>query len=143
MTEPLEMKINYANVLQQLREEYAGLEERRQALAASIAAMKRLVDPEDDDGLMPTPMGYPPADSPPVRMPVIPPGFFSGKTPTQGYRDLTATYPGYYTPPQIADLFIGGGMTHKTRTDLVQAIHSVLKREKKRQAASGALSGLR
>jgi hypothetical protein len=48
MTEPLDMKINYANVLQQLRQEYAGLEERRQALAASIAAMNRLVDPEDD-----------------------------------------------------------------------------------------------
>lgn len=129
-TEP-DMKIDYAQVLRQLQHELDGIDERRQALQASIAAIRRLVT--DSDGS--EERAFPPEPEAPVRLPVVPPGFFKDKTPTQAYRDLVAHWPGHYTPPQIADLFIQGGIAYQERTALIQAIHSVLKRERKRREA--------
>lgn len=132
MTADEDMKINYSQVLRQLRQELAGIDGRRQALMASIAAMSRLVENDEQEEL---PMTFVTADpkASDVKMPVIPPGFFRGMSPTEAYRALLTHWPGHYTPPQIADLFVLGGMAATTRTGLIQAIHSVLKRERDRQ----------
>lgn len=128
-----DMKIDYALVLKQLQDEIDGLDGRRQALLASIAAIRLLV-PEDQQVHFAQDVDRGNGtESNGVRMPVIPPGFFSGKTPTVAYRDLMKVWPGYYRAPQIADLFMQGGMVVESRTALVQAIHSVLKRERKRE----------
>ncbi len=129
MTTDTDMKLDYAVVLKQLQDELDGMDERRQALLASIAAIKRLV-PEDEKE-----QAFPPMPDSPPRMPTIPPGFFAGMTPTEGYRELMQRWPGHYRPPQIADLFLAGGMVVANRTALVQAIHSVLKRARQRAAA--------
>jgi hypothetical protein len=129
MTTDEQMKIDYAVVLKQLQDELDGMDERRQALLASIAAIRRLVS--DDQ----TEQAFPPMPDAPVRMPAIPPQFFAGMTPTAAYRELMQRWPGHYKPPQIADLFMAGGMDAPNRTQLVQSIHSVLKRERQRQAA--------
>src|SRR5579862_5425802 len=128
----LDMKIDYAAVLRQLQTELDGIDERRQALSASIAAIKRLIGDEEGE------QAFPRAQDAPVRMPTIPPRFFERMSPTEAYRELMSRWPGHYRPPQIADLFMQGGMPTPSRTGLVQAIHSVLAREKKRQAAEEA-----
>lgn len=136
MTES-DMKIDYAAVLKALKAELDGMDERRQALLASIAAIRRLVDDEPEQA-------YPPAQDAPVRMPVIPPGFFQNMTPTEGYRELMNRWPGHYRPPQIADLFLQGGMPADAgRTALVQAIHSVLKREREKAKRAGGILPLK
>jgi|SRR6185437_1016877 len=137
MTTDDEMKINYSVVLKQLRRELEGLDGRRQALMASIAAMSRLVDDDEEDQSMSNAtLTFRTGDPSPsdVRLPVIPPQFFNGKSPTEAYRLLLAHWPGHYSPIQIADLFMQGGMAATTRTGLIQAIHSVLKRERARKA---------
>lgn len=128
MATDAEMKIDYAVVLKHLQEELDGMDERRQALLASIAAMKRLVGDDQEQA-------FPPAQDSPVRMPPIPPRFFLGMTPTEAYRELMQRWPGHYRPPQIADLFMAGGMETANRTTLIQSIHSVLKRARQRAAA--------
>lgn len=141
MSTDADMKINYALVLKQLRVELEGIEERRQALSASIAAMSRLV--EDDVQEQPTAAErtFLTADLPAgdVRLPVIPPGHFKGKTTTEAYRDLMRKWPGHYSPPQVADLLVQGGIDATTRTGLIQGIHSVLKRERERAKRDGVL----
>ena len=134
-----DMKIDNAAYLRQLQAELDGMDERRQALLATIAAVKRLVD--GDEG---RDVAYPPAEDAPVRMPVIPPGFFATMTTTHAYRELMKRWPGHYRPPQIADLFLQGGLSATSRTALVQAIHSVLKRErdKKKAAEQGRIGGI-
>lgn len=129
-----DVKIDYAVVLKQLQGELDGLDERRQALLASISAIRRLVqnDQGDDEQLfVPRPV---PGET--VRMPAIPPRVFADKTPTEAYRLLMERWPGHYRAPQIADLFGEGGMMINDRTALLQAIHSVLKRERSRQLRS-------
>lgn len=137
-----EMKIDYAAVLKQLRAELEGLDDRRQALLASVAAIQRLVEADDQPDAFPdgtAPAGRIPSYADTIKMPVIPPGAFTGKSPTDAYRELMRVWPGHYRPPQIADLFIQGGMNAPSRTTLVQAIHSVLKRERSRTSrANGA-----
>ena len=63
--------------------------------------------------------------------------YFAGKSPTDAYRELMRVWPGHYRPPQIADLFMQGGMATPSRTALVQSIHSVLKRERQRMSRNG------
>jgi len=130
--------IDYALVLKQAEEELEGMDERRQALLAMIAALKRLVrdaepqpQPQPELALNIAPVAR--ADVARQSPPAIPPGFFANKTPTQAYRELMNLWPGEYSPPQIASIFEAGGMASKTRTSLVQAVHSVLKRERQRQ----------
>ena len=140
MTTDDAMKIDYALVLKQLQRELDGLDERRKALLASVEAMKRLVASEREtdaatrDEIFIPRGGVAAAHDSTIRMPSIPPDYFRGKTPTQAYRDLMALWPGHYKPPLIADLFMQGGMVTESRTGLVQAIHSVLKRERQRVA---------
>src|SRR5438552_8005337 len=104
MTES-DMKIDYAAVLRQLRTELAGMDDRRQALLASIAAITRLV--AGDEGLE---HAYPPSEPTDVRLPAIPPNFFAGMSTTKAYRELMERWPGHYKPPQLADLFVAGGI---------------------------------
>lgn len=139
MTTETDMKIPYVVVLRQLQDELNGIEGRRQALQASIAAMKALVE-EDEQPQLPSlaVTAVVPANG---GKPAIPPRSFRGKTVTQGYRDLMRVWPGEYTPPQIADALVAGGISATTRTALIQAVHSVLKRErekKEREAAEAA-----
>jgi hypothetical protein len=146
MTTDEDMKIDYAVVLKQLHHELDGLDGRRQALLATIAGMKRLVDADDDGQPMTDEQRgrqFPRTEFTDVRMPVIPPGFFVGKSPTDAYRALMERWQGHYTPPQIADLFKQGGMEAPSRTALIQAIHSVVKRERARELARNGTSPLK
>jgi len=126
-----DMKIDYALVLKQLQHELSGLDERRQALMATIAGMKRLVDVEVQAELFPAAAT---ADNGNGALPPVPPDFFKGKTPTTAYRELMSLWPGEYKPPQIARILLAGGMQGTENTSLVQAIHSVIKRERVRLA---------
>ena len=71
------------------------------------------------------------------KAPTIPPNYFKGKMPTQGYRDLLVLAPGEYTAPEIVDAFQDGGMEGKSRTQLLQAVHSVMKRDRDKLKAQG------
>src|SRR6185437_3770667 len=125
-----EMTIDLALVIKQLQRQLDGLEGRRRMLQVAIEGLKPLVAEDDEPqlpGLAPTVSPAPAGQA----KPSIPAGFFAGKTPTQAYRELMHLWPAQYSPPQIAEAFIAGGMT-KTRPELVQQIHSVLKRERKR-----------
>jgi hypothetical protein len=132
MATDTDMKIDYSLVLKQLQRELDGLDEKRQALLASVEAIRRLLKADSSDELYVPRGGIAGSHPTEVKMPTIPPDFFKGKSPTNAYRDLMQIWPGHYTPPQIADLFERGGMETANRTALVQAIHSVLKRERAR-----------
>ncbi len=134
MTTDTDMKLDYVMVLKNLQTELDGMEGRRKKLLAAIASIGALVSEEEQTRLNlgdqppPNPL---PAGSGPLH--AIPAGFFAGKTPTQAYRDLMAIRPGDYSAPQIADAFSAGGMTGKSRTEVLQHIHSVKKRERDRR----------
>lgn len=70
-----DMKIEYGVVLKQLKAELDGMEDRRQALAASIAAMSRLVEGSAQEQLFPAVPSFSTSDPSvsEVRLPVIPP----------------------------------------------------------------------
>ncbi len=129
------MKIDYTLVLKDLQEQLDGIDERRSALQASIAAIRRLVGEEDQKQLFSSETGKG-TDTAKVSL-GIPPGFFANKTPTEAYRDLMKLWPGNHRPPRIVDAFLEGGMKGKTRTELLQAVHSVLKREKEKAERNG------
>jgi hypothetical protein len=126
----VDMKESYAAALRDIEEELAGLDERRSALQAAAAGMRRLIGNEQ----RPLPFVEIPRPSPTSSNGSsrwsIPPGLFAGKTATEAYRMLKQLYPGDYKAPEIADAFVAGGMEVKNRTALVQSIHSVLKRER-------------
>jgi len=135
MTADIEMKLDYVMVLKNLEAELDGIEPYRQKLIAAIASMSALVGEAEqhrlnlgDQSALPDSAGS--NGSGPRH--AIPAGFFAGKTPTQAYRDLVSLWPAERTPPQITDALLAGGMTVKTRTQLLQAIHSVLKREQEK-----------
>lgn len=119
-----EMKHDYSATLRELQTELDGIDQRRSDLEAAIEALKRLVSPEEHAAV-----GNGNGTKPKL---AIPRGFFSGKKPTQAYRDFSRLWGTDHTPPEIADAFIAGGMTDKSKSELVQAIHSVRKREKQR-----------
>jgi hypothetical protein len=136
MTTDTDMKIDYVVVLKDLQQQLDGIDERRQALQASIAAIKRLVGAEGQVRMVFGSDGS--SGGGDERRPAsIPPGFFASKTPTDAYRDLKKLWPGDYTAPRIVDAFIQGGMKGKTRTQLLQAVHSVLKRERDKAKRNG------
>jgi len=128
ITTDTDMKHDYSPTLRDLQDELDGMDQRRSDLEAAIEALKRLVPTESQ----PTNGNKAHASNGHKPKIAVPRGFFAGKTPTQAYRDFIRLWPGEYRPPEIADAFIAGGLD-KSRSDLVQAIHSVLKREKKKQ----------
>ena len=134
MSQDTEMSINYRLVLNDLERRLAGMDAQRRALEASIAGVKAYLasmDGEEPELPLTSPNGNGQQGKPP-----IPPFFFAGKSPTVAYRDLVRLWPADYTPPQIADAFQAGGM-EKPRTELLQAIHSVIKRERERKRRNG------
>ena len=58
-------------------------------------------------------------------------------TPTEAYRALKERWSGDYTPPQIVDAFIAGGLRAKSRTALLAQLHSVLRRERLKAEKNG------
>lgn len=132
MTTDDAMRVDYTAMLKQLQAELDGLESHRSALEATIAGLKRLVAQSEDPGIQQAlELPVPAAVKNGRNVPPVPPGFFTNKTPTQAYRDFIKLWPGDWTPPQIADAFEAGGM-QKARTDIIQQVHSVLKRERER-----------
>ncbi len=139
MTSDADMTMDYALVLKNLQAELDGMESRRKALVAAIAAMRGLVEQSAQHRLD---LGDDPVSQPSSNgtgaMHAIPPGFFAGKTLTQAFRDLQALRPGEYVAPQLADIFSEGGVIAKSRTELLQGIHSVLKRDRDRRKKAAA-----
>lgn len=140
MTSDDDMTLDYALVLKNLQQELDGMESRRKALVTAIAGMRGLVEQSAQHRLD---LGDEPAvvelnGNGSGAKHAIPPGFFTGKTLTQAFRDLQALRPGDYTAPQLADIFEEGGVTAKSRTELLQGIHSVLKRHRDRLRKAAA-----
>ena len=111
--------------------ELSGLDERRAALEATVSALRRLLG--DEQPSLGTVLRAGENTTSFFNL-EIPPGFFHGKTATQGYRELLERWPGEYTAPEIREAFIAGGMEHKSRRALLGQIHSVLLRERRRLA---------
>lgn len=131
MTTDTDMKIDYALVLKQLQRELDGIEARRAALEAAIPGLKRLVRAEEQLDLIDLQIEH-------VTLrqngkPNVPPEFFKGKTPTEAYRDFKKLWGSDFRPPQIVDAFQVGGM-EMTRAKMLPALHSVLKRERDKEA---------
>ena len=140
MTTDNEMKINYMVVLKQLQAELDGIDARRQALEAGLAAIKGILATEANE--QPDLAGLDiPSEQKRNGAPTIPPEFFAGKTPTQAYRDFKKLWGDDFTPPQIADALEAGGIQIESRTRLIQALHSVLKREREKQERQRAAAG--
>ncbi len=137
MTTDIEMKIAYSLVLKQLQHERQNLEARGRALDASIESLKRLVSIDEQPELAGLDVDEPVSIN---GRPVVPPGFFENKTPTEAYRDLMKIWPRNYRPPEIADALQAGGMKMQ-RTKLLQAVHSVLKREREKVGRNGNGNG--
>lgn len=132
MTMDTEMKIAYSAMLKQLQHELYGMDAKRQALQATIAGLERLMMMDEQPELT----GLESPDTPSPAKLTVPPGFFREKTPTEAYRDLQKLWPGQYRPPEVADAFQEGGMVMQ-RSKLLQAIHSVMKRERARASRHG------
>ena len=130
-----EMKNIYWASLKEAEKELSGMDSRRRALLATVAALRRLVG---DDQLA---LDSPPGDgSEPERTNIaiaVPPEFFRDMTPTQGYRALKERWSGDYKPPQMVDAFLAGGMKAKSRTALLAQLHSVLRRERVKALKEG------
>lgn len=121
-----DMKTTYEAALKDARRELAGLQDRRRALEATVAALTRLVD-----GGAQLSLGADLADDETPRGKLrVPPGFFEKKTPTEGYRELQKLWPGDYTGAEIRDAFWAGGMKAKSKGALLAQVHSVLRRER-------------
>lgn len=136
MSKERDTTMDYTLVLKDLQRQLDGIDGKRQALQASIAAISALIAADEQPSLPGLSLVLTEGSKP-----AIPPGFFKGKSVTQAYRDLMKLWPGTYTPPQIADALVAGGIAASSRTGLIQAVHSVLKRErekKEREAAEAA-----
>lgn len=129
MSQDKEMTIDYRVVLNDLERKLDSMDSQRRALESTIAGVKSYLAAMDGEALE-LPLGSTNGNGHKPKLP-IPPSFFSGKTPTAAYRDLIRLWPGEYTPPQVADAFQLGGM-EMSRTRLLQAVHSVVKREKEK-----------
>ena len=125
-----DMRTNYLAALRDAKAELTGLQDRRRALEATVAALSRLVDGESQLSLgadMPGDVGGGNG-----RRPSVPPGFFADKTPTEAYRDLQKLWPGEYTGVEVRDAFLAGGMKAKSKNALLAQVHSVRRRERVR-----------
>ena len=128
MTADKEMS-NYIAALRDAEKELAGMEGRRRTLQATVEVLGRLVKDEEQ---LPLGAGVEVEAASNGKAPTIPPNYFKGKMPTQAYRDLLVLAPGEYTAPKVVDAFQAGGMEGRSRTQLLQAVHSVMKRDRDR-----------
>lgn len=131
MTADKEMK-NYMAALRDAEKELAGMEGRRRTLQATVEVLGRLLKDEEQ---LPLGAGMEVETASNGKAPTIPPNYFKGKMPTQAYRDLLVLAPGEYTAPKVVDAFQAGGMEGRSRTQLLQAVHSVMKRDRDRERA--------
>lgn len=132
MTMDAEMKDTYLASLREAERELSGMNDRRRALLATVAALRSLVGGEQ--------LSLDSSQGGESKPDAIPPGFFRGKAPTEAYRQLHDRYPGDYTAPQIVDAFMAGGMEAKSRNSLLAQVHSVRRREKLRAEKNGSAS---
>ena len=133
MTTDKEMK-NYLAALRDAEKELAGMEGRRRTLLATVEVLGRLLKDEEQ---LPLGAGMEVEAASNGKAPTIPPNYFKGKKPTQAYRDLLVLAPGEYTAPKVVDAFQAGGMEGRSRTQLLQAVHSVIKRDRDKLKAQG------
>ena len=124
---------NYMAALRDAKNELAGMESRRRALRATVEVLSGLL--RDDEQLPLADVGDEKASD--GKAPTIPLNYFKGKMPTQAYRDLLVLAPGEYTAPEVVDAFQDGGMEGRSRTQLLQAVHSVMKRDRDKLKAQG------
>lgn len=134
MTSDKDMKNNYLAALGDARAELAGIQDRRRTLEATVAALSKLVE---EDEQLPLMTGGTQEDSAPKTIPV-PSGFFQSKTPTEAYRDIQKLWPGSYTGVQIRDAFVAGGIRGKSNHALLAQVHSVLRRARKAEQKAGS-----
>ena len=130
--------ITYRAMRDQCQRELDGMEERRQALQATIAGLDRLIKDGsqiDLGGELETPT----VTTNGSKAPTIPPDFFKGKKPTQAYREFVKLWGADHPVPQIRDAILSGGLQGKSRAELLAALHSVLRRD--RLAAEKAAQG--
>ena len=113
--------------LRDAERELAGMESRRRTLQATVEVLGRLLKDEEQ---LPLGAGIGVEAESNEKAPTIPPNYFKGKMPTQAYRDLLVLAPGEYTAPKVVDAFQAGGMEGRSRTQLLQAVHSVMKRDR-------------
>ena len=135
MSTDTEMKDTYLASLREAEKEIAGMNDRRRALLATVAALRRLV--EDDQLSLESSLEDETETKRMKTTIAVPPEFFRNMAPTQAYRELKDRWPGDYTPPQMVDAFLAGGMEARSRTALLGQLHSVLRRERLKLEAEG------
>ncbi len=62
--------------------------------------------------------------------PEVSPSAFRGLGTTKAYRRFLQEYGDGYTPPQIRDALIVGGLRPKSRSGLLTAIHGIIRRDR-------------
>ena len=120
--------ITYRAMRDQCQRELGGMEERRQALQATIAGLDRLI--KDGSQIDLGAELAPTVRTNGSKAPVIPPDFFRGKRPTQAYQEFVKLWGADHPVPQIRDALIEGGIQGYERGKLLAALHSVLRRER-------------
>ena len=123
--------ITYRAMRDQCQRELDGMEERRQALQATIAGLDRLIKDGsqiDLGGELEAPAVT--TNGGRAQTPVVPPRFFKGKKPTQAYREFVELWGSDFSVPQIRDALIAGGIEPNDPRKLLAALHSVLRRER-------------
>lgn len=78
--------------------------------------------------------------------PEVGPRAFRGLGTTKAYRRFLQEHGDGYTPPQVRDALIAGGLKPKTRSSLLTAIHGIIRRdrikaEKEARAGKSAAKG--
>ncbi len=127
---------NYRVALKQAEAELAAHEQRGGALRAAVEGLGRLVA----------------ADAPPPRSPApakrrkrkrrsagaghpdVAKGTFEGIGPTDAYHKFTEMYGDNYTPPQIRDALIQGGVKSKSPKSVITVIYQIRDQLKAKEA---------
>lgn len=130
MSTDTEMNTSYLAALKDAQRELAGMDTRRRKLEATIAGLKGLVDEGGEQSSLDLGAATAPGGNG-TALP-IPPNFFQGKTPTQAYRDFVRLWGEDHSVPKIRDAMVEGGIG-KSKSELLPALHSVIRRDKLRQ----------
>ena len=133
--------ITYGAMRDQCQRELDGMQERRQALQATIAGLDRLIKDGsqiDLGGQLETPAVT--TNGSKAKAAFVPPGFFKGKKVTQAYREFAELWGSGFPVPQIRDALIAGGIELNDPGKLLAALHSVLRRERLKAEREGYLT---
>ena len=128
---------DYRAALKQAEKELANHEKRREALRATIDALKTLLGVAETAAPAPKPKKKRVVRKRRKRRksagaghPEVPAGTFKGMGPTFAYRKFVGIYGTGYSVPQIRDALIQGGVESKSSTSLLTGLHSVRRRDK-------------